>query len=549
MDSMPFLIDVRKLREKREDVRHETDLELGAALFLAENFRAGPGKVCKSKKRAKVSAILKVGWPIWAAKIGGEDYIFVDGLKTLGQKILAGLKMTPESLKAQLESLSPTEFLEKLTSDYLSTTENLGREDYFEGLFGGEAMNGLRKFAAYIYEDYEFTVPLPSLVKQGTVETTTAFLKDYQATMEKLVGDAEMLITALEEKRDLTFKVVDEEISTIAREFDDRRKELESEVSATKGKIDEEERAALDDLKAMRDKEKQAILALIRERIVPFKETINLISNNWDDDKQKIDACTDDEQATQEVKRALSRLKQNSTEFGVAVDKLSQDLLGHLERFATVNGDFDKREADVRGEHEKRRVAEDEKLEQLERERKEQIGAQEYLKTQIGEVLAKVVANIQQFINRKDEKLRIVENFRVNCQIGKADPTFLTYLPFYYVELDDSGSTVKVVVPPTTLGESPQKKVSELSYSQKILPLEAADETFLAYNERFKSALELNPELNDLLGESVKSEQLNVILSPGLKQQALQGWEYLKGRNIGKPKELDKYGKTMKQNF
>jgi hypothetical protein len=162
------------------------------------------------------------------------------------------------------------------------------------------------------------------------------------------------------------------------------------------------------------------------------------------------------------------------------------------------------------------------------------------LKQKIDALVAKCEANLNQFINRKEEKGRIISNMKTTSP-SAGTPILQIMLPFYYISIDEELDKFLVITPPTIIGMTPQKKQDATSHSQKMLPLTVADPSFLTYfNDKFHSLVNTLPEIGDLIAESSKSDQLNLLMSASMKDQALKGLKNLQGRNLGKPKDIDK---------
>src|SRR5271157_1974749 len=539
MQALPWLIEELKFKEKRDDVRPDLDIELASIMFLVENFRAGSGKITKKGKKARVNAVLKIHWPIWLATVGDGECVLCDGLKTSNPKALDNIARTAEDVQQQVESLEPTDFLDAL-NEIQSFTVNPEKGTEIEGLLTSDIFSGIIKYAKYRADDYEFAIPLPSLLKEENVQGVVDYVVGYPAKLDGIFGEAVNIIECLKSKRDQAVATEDEKIAAITTDYDARYAELEAQVNDTIARLGEEEQAEIANMNDVRAKEKENVMSVIKQTIEPFSESIDLVKTTWDDSYGKITSSTAEEELKEEVDHGINLLKQKIADLTGASSSLEDELQGQIDRFGAIDADFDQRISNAGSKFAQRVQDEKDKLTQLDMEKRGAIGEQEMLKQKIDAVLAKCEGNLNQFINRKEEKARILSNMKTACPSDES-PIMQFMVPFYYVGIDEELEKFFIAAPPTVLGTQSQKKQDATSYDQKLLPLTVADPSFLTYfDEKFHQLMTSLPEIGDLIRESAKSDQLNLLMSTTMKEQALRGLKNLQGRNLGKPKDLEK---------
>ncbi|GAB4319587.1 MAG: hypothetical protein Kow0069_23200 [Promethearchaeota archaeon] len=529
MKTLPFLIKELEFQEERQDVRHELDLELGSVFALVETLR---------KKKATVDAVLKVAWPVWVVRLKRKGVLIVDGFKTLKASLPSSVEPTSEEVKARVDPLAPEDFLEALRDlEARSASPEVSRS--FPGLLRREEAGGLAKLLKYADDDHDFLVQAPSLLDAEAVSKYKEFFDGHAEMLDRIDAACSEIVSVLQAKLERVRSEVSARLEAIGKEYDDKQAKLRAEVEEQVKKLEETLAAEEGKLEDVRKKERTNNLNLVKERLVPIKDALDLLASSWTADHEKVAAQTDHVKLQEEMKHGIQRLKQSHVEFGKTIEKLEKELTGLLAKFGAIDEEFDQRLATLRESFAERVKRERDKLEALAMERREKIGEQEYLLAQCEEVLSRVAGNYNQYQIRREERATRITTHVLDAPTPFTEDVALMGVPVYVAVFSGMEPT-HVTFVPSFLKTSPIKKASPETYDQKTLPIVAFQAEFLKmFQASFATALESNPELEELVKQAAGSPS-NLISSFDLKGVVDRGFASLNGRKLVKPKDLDK---------
>ena len=545
MKNLPWLIDQQKLQEDRENVHSDLDIEIGSLFLLAENLRAGPGKITKKAKKSKVELIMKLGWPMWLLKTEEDHGIFLDGLNMPKEYILDKIKVNFNNLKSTIDELSPEDLLNKLPEVETSTITP-DENKLLEGILPKDIFTGIKKLIKYEDSETSFTVSLPYLLKEDSAIDINGYIKNYENHVNGIFNEASDIISFFETKKTKIANEIENRIKSINDEYDGKYNVLEQEVNNTIAPFPDEEKSEIEAINTVRLNEDNNLIQVIKDSLSTFSPNITLIVDDWNQNYEKITGSSQKEEISNEFGNAITQLRKDLEVLNTKVIEIDTGTISKLKSFDNIQESYDIKEKAIKDKFEQRKQDELKKLEVLSEERTQKIQDENSLKSKIDTKLNTCISNMQQFANRKEEKLVFLENYKTKFEFSDEDIVKFQ-IPVYYIKINDFGRPITVLIPPLNIGTGPLKKSNPLSYNQKVVPLLVSDESFLKFfDESFKLVLNLNPEINDLLDESSKSETYNLLLSSKYKEQAIKGITFIKGRALGKTKDIDKLAKEIK---